>query len=150
MTKLAMMVTVDVESGDVEQIRADVFAALTELMRGGVTAADAEVSAMISDASEVSALISQIARMDTFEDKAIRTAIEAGERDPMVIAEDVAAEQSDLDWLEGQEKALESLVHRARALTGNPVSDSQEERILAHPDYRALNLDATSDGPPAP
>ena len=147
MSKIAMMVTVDVEAGDVEQVRADVLAALTELMRSGVTAADAEVSTSVTDATEVSALVRQIARMDTFEDKAIRDAIQEGATDPGEIAADGHAAQADQDWMEGQSDALESLVRQARGLSGDPVSDSVQERILAHPDFQALSMGGPDESP---
>lgn len=129
MTKFSIMVTVEVEAGDADEIRRSVDTALTDTLRKGVTGARDEITWDIREGTGVSDMIAQIARMDLFEEAAIREEIEEGATDPREIEQSVFSAQADQDWMESQNDALQALVRQARVLEGDGPPESLLDRI---------------------
>lgn len=59
-----------------------------------------------------------IARLETWQERQRRQSIQEGAKTEADIESDLESSQKDLDYLEGQDEALENLIRVARDITG--------------------------------
>lgn len=111
-------------------------------------AADPAVAG-IRDVSDQLQVVDMLARLETWDERCARDAVEDfGYRDPTEIDEHMKAAPADLDYLTGQDEALENLIARARQTRGTSASrDGIIAAALANAGDAPDLEDEDADGP---